>query len=251
MTVAITGIAMILMVELQALGERAVDALVGGFSAEGRSLTLDFIRIMALGMPASAMINVLAAGEIALGRTRLTNIRASILRHRRADGHRTGRCVRQLPYAGWVVLGCLQRARRTGALHDVAQGVLSFKGLSLSSVLASGRQFFRRLRPLLVLVAEQANIWIERAAGIAGRDRCGGLAGLCTHADRKRVAADQSAGRAGGVSHTPKDVGAQIEGIARPILALAVPASVFLAMFAPEIVRLVFCAAPSTSRRCS
>jgi putative peptidoglycan lipid II flippase len=41
-------------------------------------------------------------------------------------------------------------------------------------------------------------------------------------------------------SHPPKDLGAQIDGIARPILALSVPASMFLVMFAPDIVRLVF-----------
>ena len=41
-------------------------------------------------------------------------------------------------------------------------------------------------------------------------------------------------------SAKPKEPSDQIESIARPILALAVPASAFLFMFAPDIVRLVF-----------
>ncbi|MGM4916824.1 lipid II flippase MurJ [Tardiphaga sp. 813_E8_N1_3] len=242
MTVAITGIAMILMVGLQALGERVVDALVGGFSAEGRSLTLDFIRIMALGMPASAMINVLAAGEIALGRTRLTNIRASILNIAVLMGIALLAVSGNFHTLAWSFSVAFNALGAWGLYTMWREGVLSFKGLSLSSVLASGRDFFRRLRPLLALpVAEQANVWIERL--LASRVGTGAVASMDyarTLTESALLLISQPVGLAVLSSHPPKDVGVQIEGIARPILALAVPASVFLAMFAPEIVRLVF-----------
>jgi putative peptidoglycan lipid II flippase len=242
MTVAITGIAMILMVGLQMLGERAVDALVGGFSAEGRSLTLDFIRIMALGMPASAMINVLAAGEIALGRTRLTNIRASILNIAVLMGIALFALSGNFHTLAWSFSIAFNALGAWGLYTMWREGVLSFKGLSLSSVLVSGREFFRRLRPLLALpVAEQANVWIERL--LASRVGTGAVASLDyarTLTESALLLISQPVGLAVLSSHPPKDVGAQIEAIARPILALAVPASVFLAMFAPEIVRLVF-----------
>jgi putative peptidoglycan lipid II flippase len=242
MVVALTGVAVLIMIAVLLLGVRVVDALVGGFTPEGRSLTLDFIRIMATGMPASALMNVLAAGEIALGRTRLTNVRASILN------------VAVLVGIGLIVL--------TGNYHAIAwgftlafnglaawglytmwrEGGLSFQGLTLSSVLASLMEYLRRLRPMLALpVAEQGNVWIERI--LASRVGTGAVASLDyarTLTESALLLISQPVGLAVLSSHPPKDVGVQIDNIARPILALSVPASMFLVMFAPDIVRLVF-----------
>jgi putative peptidoglycan lipid II flippase len=242
MTVALTGIAVILMIALQILGETAVQALVGGFSPEGRSLTLDFIRIMALGMPASAMINVLAAGEIALGRTRLTNIRASILNVAVLMGIALVALSGNFHTLAWSFTIAFNALGAWGLYTMWREGVLSFEGLTLGSVLASGREFFRRLRPLLALpVAEQGNVWIERL--LASRVATGAVASLDyarTLTESALLLISQPVGLAVLSSHPPKDVAAQIEAIARPILALSVPASMFLLMFAPEIVRLVF-----------
>jgi putative peptidoglycan lipid II flippase len=242
MTVALTGIAVILMIVLQMLGETAVQALVGGFSPEGRSLTLDFIRIMAFGMPASAMINVLAAGEIALGRTRLTNIRASILNVAVLMGIALVALSGNFHTLAWSFTIAFNALGAWGLYTMWREGVLSFEGLTPGSVLASGREFFRRLRPLLALpLAEQGNVWIERL--LASRVGTGAVASLDyarTLTESALLLISQPVGLAVLSSHPPKDVAAQIEGIARPILALSVPASMFLLIFAPEIVRLVF-----------
>lgn len=242
LTVALTGVALILMTIIQLLGERWVHAFVGGFTAEGRSLTLEFVRIMSLGMPASAMLNVLAAGEIALGRTRLTNIRASLLNVAVLMGIALLAMSGNVHTLAWS-FAIAFNALGAWALYTMwREGVLSFRGLTLGSVLAAGREFLRRLRPLLALpVAEQGNIWMERV--LASRITTGAVASLDyarTLTESALLLISQPVGLAVLSSHPPKDPAAQVESIARPILALALPASMFLVMFAPDIVRLVF-----------
>ncbi|QUS41342.1 virulence factor MviN [Tardiphaga alba] len=242
LVVALTGLAMVLMVALQLLGSLAVQALVGGFSEEGRSLTLDFIRIMALGMPASVMVNVLASGEIALGRTRLTNMRASILNIAVLIGVALIVLTRNYHTLAWSFSIAFNALAAWGLITMWREGVIGFGGLSLKALLATSREFFIRLRPLLALpIAEQANIWIERL--LASRVGTGAVASLDyarTLTESALLLISQPVGLAVLSSHPPKDIGPQIEAIARPILALAVPASAFLFMFAPDIVRLVF-----------
>jgi putative peptidoglycan lipid II flippase len=242
LTIAITLLALALMLTVQALGAWWVDAIVGGFSSEGQRLTLELVRIMALGMPASTLLNCLAAGEIALGRSRLTNARASLLN------------VAML--AGIVLLALTGRPSALAWAFAIAfnglgvwafwtlwrENNLSLTGLTPALVRSEGTEFLRRLFPLLALpTAEQGHIWIERA--LASRLATGAVASL----DYARTLTEttlplicQPVGLAVLASHPPQDARAQIEAIARPILAVALPASVFLFVFAPEVVRLVF-----------
>lgn len=242
LAVTLTAIAAMLMVALQSLGSIAVQALVGGFTAEGRSLTLDFIRIMALGMPASVLVNVLASGEIALGRTRLTNLRASILNVAVLAGIVLIVVTGDYRSLAWSFTLAFNALAIWGLASLWREGAISFAGLSLGAMAASGAEFFRRLRPLLALpVAEQANIWVERL--LASRVGTGAVASLDyarTLTESALLLISQPVGLAVLSSQQPKELGVQIESIARPILALAVPASAFLYMFAPDIVRLVF-----------
>ncbi|MDB5619401.1 lipid II flippase MurJ [Tardiphaga sp.] len=242
LTVAVTAVATLLMIGIQILGEYWIHAFVGGFSAEGRSLTLDFVRIMALGMPASAMINVLAAGEIALGRTRLTNVRASILNIAVLIGIALLSASGNFHTLAWSFSIAFNVLGAWGLYTMWREGVLSFRGLTLADVASAGREYLRRLRPLLALpVAEQANVWVERL--LASRVATGAVASMDyarTLTESALLLISQPVGLAVLSSHPPKDPAAQVESIARPILALALPASAFLVMFAPEIVRLVF-----------
>ncbi len=242
LAVVTTGMALILLVALQALGELAVQVLVGGFSAEGRSLTLEFIRIMAFGMPASVLVNVLASGEIALGRTRLTNLRASILNVSVLIGIVLIVLTSNFHALAWSFTAAFNILAVWGLVTLGRDGAISFRDLSLGAVLASAREFFGRLRPLLAMpIAEQANIWIERL--LASRIGTGAVASLDyarTLTESALLLISQPVGLAVLSNEKPKELGAQIESIARPILALAVPASAFLFMFAPDIVRLVF-----------
>lgn len=242
LTVAVGIIALVLMLGLLALGKIAVTAFVGGFSPEGQSLTLEFIRIMALAMPASAMLNVLASGEIALGRTRLTNIRASILNVAVLIGIVMIVLTHNFHTLAWSFAAAFNVLALWGVFTLSREGALSFRGLSVASVSAAGREFFARLRPLFVLpMAEQANIWVERL--LASRVGTGAVASLDyarTLTESALLLISQPVGLAVLSNQKPKELGEQIESIARPILALSVPASVFLFFFAADIVRLVF-----------
>jgi putative peptidoglycan lipid II flippase len=242
LTIAITIVAAALMLAIEMLGPLLVDAIVGGFVRETRALTLQFVRIMALAMPAVAMLNCFSAGEVAIGRSRVTNIRASLLNVSVFLGISlvvlTGR-LSALAWAftiafnglGAVVVWALWRERH-----------LSLTGVMPATVIAAGLEFVRRLRPLIALpTAEQGHVWIERA--LASRLATGSVASLDyarTLTESGLVLISQPVGTAILSSHTQQTERARIEAISRPILAFMLPASVFLFIFAPDVIGLVF-----------
>jgi len=241
-TVAFTSLSLILMLVLQAIGAWWIDKLVGGFSSEGRALALEFVRVMALGMPASTLLNCLAAGEIALGRTRLTNARTIALNIAMISGIVTAGVTGHVSALGWAFALAFISLGLWGFWMMWREGHLRFRGLTAGKVIMEGWEFLRRLFPLLAIpAAEQCHVWIERS--LASRLVTGAVASM----DYARTLTEstlplicQPVGLAVLASHPPKDPQAQIEAIARPILAIALPASVFLFLFAPDIVRLVF-----------
>jgi putative peptidoglycan lipid II flippase len=242
LTIVIGLVAAVVMVILQLLGEWWVDAMVGGFTDQGRELTLHFVRMMSLGMPASAILNVLAAGEIAIGRTRLTNIRASVLN------------IAVLAGIGLLVLtgdAYALACSFTLAFNALAvwglfslwwRGVIAFRGLTPRMVVETGKEFFRRLRVLLAVpLAEQGNVWVERLT--ASRLTTGAVASLDyarSLTESALLLISQPVGMAVLSNHAPKNIHAQIEQLLRPLLALTLPASAFLLVFATDIVRLVY-----------
>ncbi|MEH2471553.1 putative peptidoglycan lipid II flippase [Nitrobacteraceae bacterium AZCC 2161] len=242
LTVALGAVSVVLALIIEALGGLWVQAVVGGFTPEGQSLTLEFVRIMALAMPASTIINVLAAGEIALGRTRLTNIRATLLNISVLMGIALLVMTGNVNTLAWSFSIAFNALAAWGLFSMWREGVLRFSGLTLASMGATGMEFLRRLRPLFALpLAEQGNIWVERV--LASRLATGAVASLDyarTLTESALLLISQPVGLAVLSSHRPPDPRVQIEAIARPVLALALPASMFLVMFAPEIVRLVF-----------
>jgi putative peptidoglycan lipid II flippase len=198
--------------------------------------------MMSLAMPASAILNVLAAGEIALGRTRLTNIRASMLNIAVLAGIgllvSTGNTY-TLACAFTIAFNALAAWGVFSLWHE---GVLSFAGLTPQLIVAKGIDFFRRLRVLLpVPLAEQGNVWVERLT--ASRLITGAVASLDyarSLTESALLLISQPVGMAVLSKHAPKDLQAQIEQLIRPLLALTLPASAFLLIFSTEIVRLVY-----------
>jgi putative peptidoglycan lipid II flippase len=242
LTIVIGLLATAVMVGIQLLGEWWVDAIVGGFTAEGKQLTLQFVYMMSFSMPASAILNVLCAGEIALGRTRLTNIRASLLN------------VAVLIGIGLLVLSgdsYTLACSFTIAFNVLAawglfslwhEGVIRFRGLTLRLIAEKGADFFRRLRVLLALpFAEQGNVWVERLT--ASRLTTGAVASLDyarSLTESALLLISQPVGMAVLSDHAPKDIQSRIESLMRPLLALTLPASAFLMVFSTDIVRLVY-----------
>jgi putative peptidoglycan lipid II flippase len=242
LTIMLTGVALALMIAVELFAERWVDAIFSGFGGAGRSLTLEFVRIMALGMPASVTLNCLAAGEIALGRTRLTNLRAGLLNI--AVIIAIGALLLNGPYVvlAWSFPAAFNALAFWGLWTLWREGHLSFTGVTPRSVWAAGGEFLWRLRPLLALpTAEQGQIFVERA--LASRLMTGAIASLDyarTLTESALLLISQPIGLAVLSRYSPRDARGQVEAIARPVLAVALPASAFLFVFAPELVRLVF-----------
>lgn len=242
LTIVVGLLASAVMGILLLFGEWWVDAMVGGFSAEGRRLTLEFVRMMSLGMPASAVLNVLAAGEIAIARARLTNIRASVLNIAVLAGIGL-----MLLTGDAYALACaftlaFNVLAAWGLLSLWHQGVISFSGITAGLIVETGAEFFKRLRVLLAVpLAEQANVWVERLT--ASRLTTGAVASLDyarSLTESALLLISQPVGMAVLSGHAPKDIHTRIEALVRPLLALTLPATAFLLVFATDIVRLVY-----------
>jgi putative peptidoglycan lipid II flippase len=242
LTIALASIAAVLMIFVEAFGHLWVTAVVGGFAPETQKLTLEFVRIMALAMPASVVSACLAAGEIAIGRSRVATIRASLINLSVLAG------IGVVALTGWLNALAFSFTIAFNALsigfvwifwHE---GHLTLRGVVPKTVFATGVEFFRRLRPLIVLpAAEQGHIWVERA--LASRLVTGSVASLDyarTLTESSLLIVSQPLGFAVLSSHSKESEHSQIEAITRPILALMLPASVFLFAFAPDVISLVF-----------
>lgn len=242
LTVALSLVGLAIMSLVIGLGALFVRLMVGGFSAEAQQITLDFLRVMALGMPASVMLNVLASGEIALGRSRLTTIRASLLNISVIVGLLILVLTEWRAALAWAFAFAFNALGVWGLLTLIWDGSLDFRGLRLAEVGHQLHQFWLRLRPLLAVpVADQANVWFERI--LASRLAVGAVASLDyarTITDSAVLFVSQPLGLALLSSAPTTDYNARMQSIARPLLAIALPASVCLGMFAPDLARLVF-----------
>ncbi|MDE2377179.1 lipid II flippase MurJ [Bradyrhizobium sp.] len=242
LTVVIGLLASAIMLAILLLGEYWVNSMVGGFSAEGRALALHFVRLMSLGMPASAILNVLCAGEIALGRTRLTNVRASLLNLAVLSGIGLLAVTGDAYFLAYAFTLAFNVLAAWGLFTLWREGVIGFSGLTGRMIADKGADFFRRLRVLLALpLAEQGNVWVERLT--ASRLTTGAVASLDyarSLTESALLLISQPVGMAVLSNHPPKDVHAQAEALLRPLLALTLPASAFLVIFSTDIVRLIY-----------
>src|SRR5690606_18759683 len=121
-----------------------VDAMLTGVSEAEQQMTIHFVHIMAFSMPASVVLHCLAAGEIALGKTRVTNARASILN----VGVILGLCMLVLTDKGAMLAIAFTlsfNALAVWALWTLwREGDLSFEQLSPADVWSELRLFIGR-----------------------------------------------------------------------------------------------------------
>ncbi len=196
---------------------------------------------MAVWMPASVLLNCLAAAEIATGRSRIAALRPTVLNAsvmtgivlvRRSPGKLLFlRAFRPVLQWAWV----------WGVWTLWREGELSRQGLRAAGSWRRVPEFFGRLRPLFALpFAEQGQLWIERvvASGFAGDVASIDYARTLT--DSALLLISQPVGLGVLSSHFRQHARARIEAIACPVLAVALPAAAFLVVFAPDIVWLVF-----------
>lgn len=225
-----------------AYGEFWIDAIVGGLSEEGRDLALRFMKIMTLAMPAAVVASCLAGGELASGVSRLTNIRASLLNVSLILSLFVTAATGRVEALAWGFAAAFNLLAFWGVWRLSREGMLDIGGLAPAKVAAAGGEFLWRLRPLIAFpFAEQGNLWVERL--LASRIEAGAISSLDyarTLSDSAVLLISQPVGLAFLASTGVEDKSARIEAHFRPLLAIMAPASVFLCLFAPDIVQLVF-----------
>lgn len=242
LTIALGMVSAVLMVAVQIFGLLLVDWVVVGFTAEQKALTFSFMQIMALAMPASVMLNVLAAGEIALGRARIANARAAFQNVSVLIGIGCVALGGDVILLGWAFSAAFNGVLLWACFCLLREGELRFEGLTVGRIVGAGTEFFRRLRPFVPLpIAEQANIWVERLC--ASRLQTGAIASLDyarTLTESFQLVISQPVGLAVLAHSEEEKQEAQAKAIARIVLAFALPACAFLHVFAVDIVTLVF-----------
>jgi len=239
---AVTLVACGIMGAIQIFGDVWIGALLGGFSAEGQAVTLGLLGVMTWSMPASALLNALAAGEISEGQTRISNLRSSLLNLSMILGllvyHLTG----WLDSLGWSFMLGFNGLAAWSLFSHHREGRFDYDGFRPAQIWEAAREFLIRLRPVVGLpLAEQTQMWVERIA--SSRVSVGGVASMDyarTLSETALLLISQPVGLAFMSSYKEGESHRQIEGIARLILALTLPACAYTFVFAPDIVRLIF-----------
>ena len=215
--------------------------LLRGFSEEARKMTEDFLHVMGLVAPALTLLACLAATELSLARSRIVVLRAAA----QNIGVMLGIAVMALTgdvlaLAWGFVLGNYA-VMLYGGVRLWREGEISLAGLRPGPMLEAGRTFFRHARPLLAIpVAEQAHQFVERL--LASRLASGTLASV-DYARTLSETAQYLVSLPLGYAMLSRDSGGRTplrgraDAIIVPMLALLLPATIFLALFAPDIVR--------------
>jgi putative peptidoglycan lipid II flippase len=236
------SIAALIMLAVEAGGSYWVRLIVGRMELEGQRMVLDFVRLMALWMPASVLLNCLMAAEIAMGRSRIAALRPAVLNISIMAGIVLAGFTGSLFFLPLLVAIFLNILGAWCVWTLCRAGALSAAGLSITLVSSVLRDFFERLRPLLAQpFAEQGQVWIERivASGFA----IGTMASIDyarTLTDSAVLLVSQPIGMAVLYRGHFSDPRQASIAISRPLMAAAIPVSIYIAVFAPDIVRLVF-----------
>lgn len=242
LTVALVLVSACLAAVVEISAPAWIGALVAGFGPEAHETTLRFTRVMALAMPGSVLATCLSAAEIARGRSRITLVRSTALNLAVIGGLVLFTLTGRAESLAWAFAAAFNAIAGWALWMLLRDGSVQVAGTSIGDVFAGGREFFRRLRPLLIQpVTEYGQVWIERllASGLV----VGTLASLDyarTITDCAVLLVAQPIGLAVLSAGPSRDSKAQMEMLAGPVLAIALPISVFLAAFAPELVELVF-----------
>ena len=235
-------IALAIMLTLQISGSWGIRLLVGRMEPEGQALTLQIFRVMAFWMPASVLLNCLAAAEIATGRSRIAALRPTILNLSVIAGIVLFGLTGHLYFLPLFFALSFNLLAAYGVWSLRADGSLDPSGLEINLIVDVCKEFARRLRPLLLQpLAEQGQVWLERfiASGfVVGT--LGSIDFARTLTDSAVLLIGQPIGMAVLASASSKEARHSITSIATPLMVIAIPGAIFLAVFAPDIVGLVF-----------
>lgn len=242
--VVLTCISLVITCLVWLLAPAWVDVVVGGFGPEAHDITVRFVRIMVLSMPASTLSNCLSCIEISVGRSRITTIRASVTNVGVMLGILVMAWTGYVPAIAWGYVAAFNFTAFYGGFKLVREREINIRTVRWQHVRTAVREAWKRAKPLFVQpLADQGNILLERVLG--STFVTGSLASLDyarTVTETALYLVSQPIGyvmlaQPPGESHT---VRSRVAAVSRPLLGLAIPAALYLFMFAPDIVELVF-----------
>ncbi|MGI4793723.1 MAG: lipid II flippase MurJ [Janthinobacterium lividum] len=221
-----------------------VDFVVPGFSPAARAITITMLQWMAVGMPASVVTACMSSIEISVGRARITTLRATVQNIATILGVLalavTGRPeALGISFAAgfWLLL-------LGGGWLLWREGEIAFRDIKIRAAIHAWRIFFARTKPLLIQpAADQVNTLIERvASSLVGSGTLAALDYARSLTETAEYLVSQPIGFVvlAQAAPTGTDLHARVEALARPLLALALPASLTLAVFAPDMVRVIY-----------
>jgi len=221
-----------------------LDILVGGFGPEAHALAVRFVRVMALGMPASTVCACLSCIEISVGRSRITAARASAQNIGIILGIFIMASTGEAIAIAWGFTAAFNVVAVYGGIKLWLENEFYFKGVTIFNMQRAISDFFRRARPLLFEpFANQGNVLLEKYIGsIAGVGVIAALDYARTLSDMALYIISQPLGYV--ILSQAEDKGnvlkEKIKILARIILGFGIPAATLIALFAPDIVQIVF-----------
>ena len=118
-----------------------VRLIVGGMSAEGQSLVLNFVRLMALWMPACVILNCLTAAEIASGRARIAGLMPTVMNVSMIGGIFAYVATGELRFLPLLFAASFNALSVWSLRKFFREGMLEPAGVRLSAVMAAGAFF--------------------------------------------------------------------------------------------------------------
>ncbi len=232
-------VSVVLMVCIWCLAGTWVDFIVPSFSPQAHELTVRFVRIMSLSMPASVLLGNLMCIELATGRSRAAAIRASVQNVALMIGVVVLAFTGDVDAIAWAFVVAFNSVTLFGAYWLWRDGQLSLRCVSLRDAYRAIAIFLPRVKVLMTQpIFDQANIVLERV--LASAVAVGAIASM----DYARTLSEsllyllaQPIGfvvLAGGRPSVER-----IRLVSRSVLGIALPVSCYLAWLAPDIVRVV------------
>ena len=218
-----------------------IAALCSGFSAEAKAITVQFTQVMSLSMPASVLISLLGCVELSAGRGRLTAIRSSIQNIAIILG------IYMMAWTGnpigiaWGFSVSFNAVALYGYIMLCREGQLDPRNITLSAGFEALAEFFKRAKLLIAQpLFDQASQIVEKL--LSSSLITGSMASMDyarTLTDTMMYFISQPIGYVV-LSQGEDNVRHRVLMISRPLLNLAIPAALFMHIFAVDIVSIVF-----------
>ena len=137
-----------------------VSFLVPGFGEAAQKLTVGFVRVMSLTMPAWVLCGGLISLEVSKGRPRATSLRAPVLNAAAIVGIGVMAATGQVLAIGWSLVIGFNAVSAYGTLMLWRDGEIRFRAISKRNMLDAFREVGQGVKPLLVQpLFEQGNVF--------------------------------------------------------------------------------------------